>query len=131
MTSLTAFAKERNVDPKAISIYMKRHKIDYDKSKGLTDEQIAMLDKVYPVPKPVVVVNGLDIEEERKLREELEQTQKKLAIALDSLNKAKDSILELTEKAKKIEFLESKADEQQQELERLKSRNLLERIFNK
>lgn len=131
MTSLTAFAKERNVDPKAISIYMKRHKIDYDKSKGLTDEQIAMLDKVYPVPKPVVVVNGLDIEEERKLREELEQTQKKLAIALDSLNKAKDSILELTEKANKIEFLESKADEQQQELERLKSRNLLERIFNK
>ena len=131
MTSLTAFAKERNVDPKAISIYMKRHKIDYDKSKGLTDEQIAMLDKVYPLPKPVVVVNGLDIEEERKLREELEQTQKKLAIALDSLNKAKDSILELTEKANKIEFLESKADEQQQELERLKSRNLLERIFNK
>lgn len=131
MTSLTAFAKERNVDPKAISIYMKRHKIDYDKSKGLTDEQIAMLDKVYPVPKPVVVVNGLDIEEERKLREELEQTQKKLAIALDSLNKAKDSILELTEKANKIEFLESKADEQQQELERLKSRTLLERIFNK
>ena len=131
MTSLTAFAKERNVDTKAISIYMKRHKIDYDKSKGLTDEQIAMLDKVYPVPKPVVVVNGLDIEEERKLREELEQTQKKLAIALDSLNKAKDSILELTEKANKIEFLESKADEQQQELERLKSRNLLERIFNK
>ena len=131
MTSLTAFARERNVDPKAISIYMKRHKIDYDKSKGLTDEQIAMLDKVYPVPKPVVVVNGLDIEEERKLREELEQTQKKLAIALDSLNKAKDSILELTEKANKIEFLESKADEQQQELERLKSRNLLERIFNK
>ena len=131
MTSLTAFAKERNVDPKAISIYMKSHKIDYDKSKGLTDEQIAMLDKVYPVPKPVVVVNGLDIEEERKLREELEQTQKKLAIALDSLNKAKDSILELTEKANKIEFLESKADEQQQELERLKSRNLLERIFNK
>lgn len=131
MTSLTAFAKERNVDPKAISIYLKRHKIDYDKSKGLTDEQIEMLDKVYPVPKPVIVVNGLDIDEERKLREELEQTQKKLSIALESLNSAKDKIVELTEKVADVQLLETKNDEQQKELERLKNRTFWERLVNK
>ena len=124
MLTLSAFAKGRDVEPKTVSIYMKRHNMTYNKDKGLTDEQIAILDEVYPIPKPVIVVNGLSAEEERQLREELDEVRKKLDVA-------KDKIIELTERNATLQLLEDKASLQEQELQRLKSRNLWERLINK
>lgn len=124
MLTLSAFARGRDVEPKTVSIYMKRHKMTYDKDKGLTDEQIAILDEIYPIPKPVIVVNGLPAEEERQLREELDEVRKKLDVA-------KDKIIELTERNATLQLLEDKASLQEQELQRLKSRNLWERLINK
>lgn len=124
MLTLSAFARGRDVEPKTVSIYMKRHNMTYNKDKGLTDEQIAILDEVYPIPKPVIVVNGLSAEEERQLREELDEVRKKLDVA-------KDKIIELTERNATLQLLEDKASLQEQELQRLKSRNLWERLINK
>ena len=124
MLTLSAFARGRDVEPKTVSIYMKRHNMTYNKDKGLTDEQIAILDEIYPIPKPVIVVNGLSAEEERQLREELDEVRKKLDVA-------KDKIIELTERNATLQLLEDKASLQEQELQRLKSRNLWERLINK
>ena len=124
MLTLSAFARGRDVEPKTVSIYMKRHKMTYDKDKGLTDEQIAILDEVYPIPKPVVVIQGLPAEEERKLREDLQ-------VALQRLSVAQERIVELTEKNATLQLLEDKASLQEQELQRLKSRSLWERLINK
>lgn len=131
MVSLSAFARGRNIEPKTVSIYMKRHNMPYDKAKGLSEEQIATLEEIYPIPKPVVIVNGLDSEEERALRQELEEAYRKLDIA-------KDKILELTEQTAVVKFLQDKSEEQnlkiekqEQEIERLKHRNLISRILNK
>lgn len=131
MQSLTEFAKSRNVDPKAVSIYLKRHNLKYDRSEGITDELMEILDKVYPVPKPVVVINGLDPEEERRLRKDLQD-------ALNQLNAAKDMIVELTKTSAVVGLLEDKQKEQenliqqqQQEIERLKNRGFLDRLLNK
>lgn len=124
MLTLSAFARGRDVEPKTVSIYMKRHNMTYNKDKGLTDEQIAILDEIYPIPKPVIVVNGLPAEEERQLREELDEVRKKLDVA-------KDKIIELTERNATLQLLEDKASLQEQELQRLKSRNLWERLINK
>lgn len=124
MLTLSAFARGRDVEPKTVSIYMKRHNMTYNKDKGLTDEQIAILDEIYPIPKPVIVVNGLPAEEERQLREELDDVRKKLDVA-------KDKIIELTERNATLQLLEDKASLQEQELQRLKSRNLWERLINK
>ena len=124
MLTLSAFARGRDVEPKTVSIYMKRHNMTYNKDKGLTDEQIAILDEIYPIPKPVIVVNGLPAEEERQLREELDEVRKKLDVA-------KDKIIELTERNATLQLLEDKARLQEQELQRLKSRNLWERLINK
>lgn len=124
MLTLSAFARGRDVEPKTVSIYMKRHNMTYNKDKGLTDEQIAILDEIYPIPNPVIVVNGLSAEEERQLREELDEVRKKLDVA-------KDKIIELTERNATLQLLEDKASLQEQELQRLKSRNLWERLINK
>ena len=124
MLTLSAFARGGDVEPKTVSIYMKRHNMTYNKDKGLTDEQIAILDEIYPIPKPVIVVNGLPAEEERQLREELDEVRKKLDVA-------KDKIIELTERNATLQLLEDKASLQEQELQRLKSRNLWERLINK
>ena len=124
MLTLSAFARGRDVEPKTVSIYMKRHNMTYNKDKGLTDEQIAILDEIYPIPKPVIVVNGLPAEEERQLREELDEVRKKLDVA-------KDKIIELTESNATLQLVEDKASLQEQELQRLKSRNLWERLINK
>lgn len=124
MLTLSAFARGRDVEPKTVSIYMKRHNMTYNKDKGLTDEQIAILDEIYPIPKPVIVVNGLPAEEERQLREELDEVRKMLDVA-------KDKIIELTERNATLQLLEDKASLQEQELQRLKSRNLWERLINK
>lgn len=124
MLTLSAFARGRDVEPKTVSIYMKRHNMTYNKDKGLTDEQIAILDEIYPIPKPVIVVNGLPAEEERQLREELDDVRKKLDVA-------KDKIIELTERNATLQLLEDKASLQEQELQRLRSRNLWERLINK
>lgn len=121
--TITEFARSRNLKEQTVFKYLYRHNLEYDKSTGLTEELLNVLEEKYPLPRPVQIIQGLDPEEERRLRMELEATQK-------ALNAAKDKIIELTEKSSKIELIELKNDDLTKELDRLKKRNLIQRIFN-
>ena len=76
------FAEARGVDMKAVSRYMKRHEMAYNQETGLTDEQLAVLEKKYPLPSPVQVV------EDTEARKMLIETQKALIEAQNALIKA-------------------------------------------
>jgi len=100
--TMREFADSRNVDMKAVSHYMKYHGMKYDKGTGLTDDQLAILDKAYPLPQPVQLV------EDTESRRELLKTQKALIEAQNALLMAQEKI-SLAEKEKFL--LEAKTAE--------------------
>jgi hypothetical protein len=67
MVRIKDFAESHNVGDKAVSRWMKLHHIEYDREKGLTEEQISLLEKQYPLPQPIQIVE--DIETKNKLVE--------------------------------------------------------------
>ena len=73
--NLTEFAKSRNQKTQTISIYINRHKEDFEnhitkkgKTLKLDETAIELLDKQYPQPKPVQVVQGIPQEEHEALQ---------------------------------------------------------------
>ena len=161
--NITEFAASRNKTVGAISNYIRRNKEQF---KGLThkegntmvldDKALAILERVYPVPKPVQVISGVPEEEYRKKLEELEQARKDLIAAKDlvislqnqiteaqlQLKDAENDKLRLEDKSKiqDIEFetekekrknAEIRADGLAAEVERLKNRGLIDRVLNR
>ena len=71
---ITEFAKSRNIKPQTVSRYINRHSEKFDglvlksgKEITLSEEAIYILDKVYPLPKPIQVI--VDHESRDKLVE--------------------------------------------------------------
>lgn len=154
--NITEFAASRNKTVGAISNYMRRNKEQF---KGLTrkegntivldDKAIEILNGVYPVPKPVQVINGVPEEEYRKKLEELEQARKDLLAAKDLVislqNQLSDNQLKLKdaendklrlEDKNKIQDIEFEAERKKvsdlaAEVERLKNRGLIDRLLNR
>lgn len=108
--NLTEFAQSHNIEMQVISKHIKAHADEYQgkikengKSKELTDEAIEILEKYYPIPKPVQVINGVPEEEHRKKLEELESVQKDLLTAKDLIISLKDQLTDYQLKLKDTE----------------------------
>ena len=126
---ISEFADSRDVQSQVISRYIRRH---FDEFKGhtkkngksveLDDTAIKLLEKKYPLPKPVEVV--VDKESQEKLLKAQE-----LIIGLQQqLLEANNKLLEADREKYLLEDRERALND---ELERLKGRNLWERIINK
>lgn len=154
--NITEFAVSRNKTVGAISNYISRHKQQF---KGLTrkegntiildDKAIEILERVYPVPKPVQVIQGISEEEYRNKLEELSRAQKDLLAAKELIislqNQLTESRLQLkdaeveqlrladTSKTKDMELEKerAKASDLESEIERLKNRSLIDRVLNR
>ena len=157
LVSISDFARERGIEPQAVSRWLSRHEelqkhlIEQGQKKLFErdGELYKILEEKYPNPKPTIIINGLDPDEERKLREDLSNAQKAMIMLQNELT---DHKLLLMEKEHGIALLEErkehteeknmaleaeKADlkaqneELQEKLRKLENRGLLERIFNK
>lgn len=136
---LSDFLKGRDVRINAVSNYISRnpelfngHVTRQGKNTILDDEAIRILDEKYPFPKPNIIINGLDPEAERELREKLQKAQE-LIIKLQNdltdqklLNaeyEANKMLLEAHEKA-----LEDKITELSADLEKEKSKTWWQKL---
>lgn len=164
--TITEFARSRNEQAQTISIYMKRHAAEFEghtrkkgKSVELDEKAIEILDKVYPVPKPVQIINGVDPDEHKRVQTELEILRKKYEATLETMSKLQTQVIEdqkliaqadaqkilLEDKQKQLEEVKKEKDGQdirigeqnqkiaelQLENERLKNRGLWARLLNK
>ena len=147
--TLSDFARQRNQDVSAIKMYMKRHGMEYDRTNGLTDEQLVVLDAQYPLPKPVTVVNGVPesdyidaLERLEKAKDKMFELQNKLFdVQLQISEQKSDKLLleektenlkkELMEKADEIGKLREQLSDVQKENEKLKNRKLLDYLFGR
>ena len=126
---ISEFADSRDVQSQVISRYIRRHFDEFQghtkkngKSVELDDTAIKLLEKKYALPKPVEVV--VDKESQEKLLKAQE-----LIIGLQQqLLEANNKLLEADREKYLLEDRERALND---ELERLKGRNLWERIINK
>lgn len=163
--NISEFARSRGIEPQTVRHYVndhediKKHTKKVGKTVELSDEAIELLDKIYPLPRPVQIMNGVDPEEHKavvdklssaqeyiiKLHETVEQLKDKVnenekliaqAEAQKILLEDKNSQLEAAreegeKKDTEIEEQKKKIEELKNENERLRNRSLFERIFNK
>lgn len=147
--TLSEFARERNQDVSAIKMYMKRHGMEYDRTNGLTDKQLDSLDKQYPLPKPVTVVDGIPerdyidaLERLEKAKDKMFELQNKLFdVQLQISEQKSDKLLleektenlkkELMEKADEISKLREQLTDVQKENEELRNRKFLDYLFGR
>lgn len=147
---LSEFLRGRDVKINAVSNYISRNPEKFEghikregKNTILDDEAIRILEEKYPLPKPITIINGLDPDKERELREELADALKKLTwsenqraglekilgeqkgliesneakmLALETQKDAEISVLEI-----KNEHLQYRMQEQEQEQARTKT----------
>ncbi len=81
-----------------------------------------MLDEVYPVPKPVQVISGVDPEEHKRLQRELEILHDKYESKLETILELQDKLNQVQAKIAQAEaaqlLLEDKKEQLQKEIER-------------
>lgn len=144
--NISEFAKSRAVDAQTVATYLRRHKIPYSRSEGLTDEAMELLDKQYPIPSDIII-RVKDEEAEQKLKEK----EQELEEVKSQLDKAKDKIITLLEanehfieevakvlmledktksQTEQIDKLQQDIEERDKEIERLKNRGLIARLMN-
>lgn len=126
--TITEFAHSRNQQPQTISRYISRHS-EFDnhtkkvgKNVELDDEALKLLDEVYPLPKPVTIINGIPEEEHLKaLAQKDEQIQKLQAAFIELQNKYSDLALENGELQGQRLLLEDKKEQLKEKEEELKA----------
>lgn len=129
--TITEFAESRNVEAQAVSRFLSRHPEQKQncrrvgKNLELSDEAFEFLSQQYPLPKPVMVVEGVPHEDYEKLQEKLSSVQEQLAKAKDIMLEMKDRISEnekqLIQKDADLKLLESKESLLNTALEDLKN----------
>lgn len=154
--NLTAFCESRNVKTNAVANYIARHPemfeghiIKNGNISELDDVAFQYLDEKYPLPQPVQVINGVNPEEYQRVLNELNQVNIELNtknnIIIQMQQELSDAKLKLVEETSQKLFLAEKNEnkdktiaEQEKSLEsanneilRLKNRNLIDRILNK
>ena len=157
---LREFAEQRGQNPATISQYIRDHAAEFEghtsmdgKQKVLDEVAIQLLDKKYPLPKPIQVIE--DTESRKQLVEaqkfiielqkemmKMEREYSKLALEagkvmyLEADIARRDELLDTTEQELKTEK-EHHAETQQQlqnaqqEIERLKNRSFFDFLFKK
>lgn len=162
--NISDFARARNVEPQTVSRYIKRHPeiekltIKNGKKVELTAEAEELLDEIYPLPRPVEIVQGVPEKEHRELLNKYAQAQEiiiklqeervlqaeKLAKleATQALLEDKEKQLalqsELREKAEKradnaeerVQSAEERAQSAEEHANKLLTRGLIARILN-
>lgn len=118
--NLTEFAQSHNVEMQVISKHLKAHSDEYQglikdkgKSKELSDEAIEILEKYYPIPKPIQVINGVPEEEHRKKLDELDNVRKDLVTAKDLIITLKDQLTDYQLKLKDAENEQLRIEEKE------------------
>lgn len=157
--NITEFASARNEQSQTISIFIKRHPEQFEghtrkvgKTVELDEVALEILEKQYPLPRPVQLLNGVDPEEHKavqdkltaaqdfiiKLQNKMMEDQKLLAQAEAQKQLLEDKEAQLNaakvegeKKDTEIEEQKKKIEELKNENERLRNRSLFERIFNK
>lgn len=163
--NLTEFAEARNVKINAVSNYLsrhpeiKKHTVRIGKETELTPQAIDMLDSVYPLPKPIQIMTGVDPDEHKRVQTELEIIRKKYDATLEKITVLQDKMMEdqklLAQAEAQKQLLEDKEaqlnaakaegekkdteiddlkkanEDLRVELERLKNRSFFDRLFNK
>lgn len=81
--NITEFASARNEQSQTISIFIKRHPEQFEghtrkvgKTVELDEVALEILEKQYPLPRPVQLINGVDPEEHKAVMEELNKAQR-------------------------------------------------------
>lgn len=150
LVTISDFANERNEKRDTINRFIRLHPeinaetVMQGKDKCIDTESNAykLLEKQYPLPNPIQVVNGVNPEEYQRVLNELNA---KNNIIIQMQHELSDAKLKLVEETSQKLFLAEKNEnkdktiaEQNKSLEtanneilRLKNRNLINRIFNK
>lgn len=138
---ITEFLQGREVERQAVTRYINRHE---DVFKGHTTKDgkeinldgvaVAELEKVYPLPKPVTIVDGVPQEEYIKVQNDLIKSQQKvtelqnrLLEVQEQMAVAKATELLLEDRSKRIEELEAREEAKAQEIRELQETLLAER----
>lgn len=139
--TITEFARSRNEQVNTVSKYIRQHPEfeGHTKRKGKTvmldDVALDLLDKKYPLPKPVTVINGIPEDEHYKMIQEKDEQIQGLQDKLISLQETQSQLmLELGELRSKALLLEDKERENERltsELDRVMKRGFLDRLFNR
>ena len=161
--TITEFAESRNVEAQAVSRYLVRHPKEkascrkVGKTIELSDEAYELLDKQYPLPKPVQVINGVPHEEYEAVQKKLDETKDLLLIMKDTIAEKEKLLIQQEANVKLLEdkssFIEKALEDEKAEkaaiqaenkalhakiddlnaelLEAKRPRSLLERIFGK
>lgn len=143
---ISEFAKSRNKTVSAITNYISKHENEFkghirkDGNKSVLDKAaIELLEKKYPLTKPIEIVRDTEsMEKLLKAQEVIIQLQAQINQEQKLLAQAESMQLLLTDKQNLIDKLEGdriqiekENAELKEELARLKNRSLLDRILNK
>ena len=138
---VTDFLKGREVERQAVTRYINRHEEIFKghiekvgKEIELDSVAVEELEKVYPLPKPVTLINGVPHEDFIKVQNELIMTQKvvgelqnRLLEAQEQIATAKATELLLEDKSQRISDLEVKAEADKNEIKALQEALAMER----
>ncbi|PHU34084.1 hypothetical protein [Pseudobutyrivibrio ruminis] len=144
--TITEFAESRQVQPQAISRYIGRHPEKFNghtekkgKTVELDDIALELLEKKYPMPAPVQIIE--DTESRQKLikaQELIIQLQDKLMDAQSQIAEAEATKILLEDKNAQIEKYElteanykKQIDELLEELSKEKSKTWIDKLFKK
>lgn len=164
---LREFAEQRGQNPATISQYIRDHAAEFEghtsmdgKQKVLDEVAIQLLDKKYPLPKPIQVIEDTEsrkqlVEAQQyiiKLQEkmfEMQEANNKLALEANKIKfleadiERRDDLLDDAEQKLQEEKAQHAATQQQlssveseltsakQEIERLKNRSIFDFLFKK
>lgn len=139
---VTDFLKGREVERQAVTRYINRHEEIFKghiekvgKEIELDSVAVEELEKVYPLPKPVTLVNGVPHEEFIRVQNELimaqkvvGELQKRLLEAQEQIATAKATELLLEDKTQRISDLEAKVEADKDEIKALQEALTTERL---
>ena len=147
---VTDFLRGREVNRQAVTRYINRHNEIFEghtervgKEIDLDSVAVEELEKVYPMPKPITIVNGVPQEEYMKVQNDLIMAQKltlelqnRLLDVQEQLATIKATELLLEDKTQRISDLEAKAKADkdeikvlQDELAKERSKSWVQKLF--
>ena len=139
---VTDFLKGREVERQAVTRYINRHEEifkEHTKKIGkeieLDADAVAELEKVYPLPKPITIVDGVSHEDFIRVQNELiaiqqrmNELQSSLMDAQEMLATARATEMLLEDRTKRIAELEAREEAKEQEIRALQEALATERL---
>lgn len=149
---VTEFLRGRDVERQAVTRYINRHEEIFKghiqkvgKEIELDADAVAELEKVYPYPKPITIIDGVPQEDFIRVQNELiasqqrtNELQSRLLDAQEMLATARATEMLLEDKTKRIAELEAKEEAKEQEIRALqealateRSKTWVQKLFKK